>query len=134
MVGKTVDQIKEIKELRPVINQQGDQIIGAVIYVDNYGNVITNITRKLFMEVENQELLPFLQEMSNSELYTKPTATPLIFPFPKKKREEDGKKIALFNDADHLELAIYKSNTHTVGSAQSLFGLEYRESITVKFE
>ncbi|MEE3086061.1 MAG: SAM-dependent chlorinase/fluorinase, partial [Bacteroidota bacterium] len=48
VVGKTVDQIKEIKELRPVINKQGDQIIGAVIYVDNYGNVITNITLKLF--------------------------------------------------------------------------------------
>ena len=28
-----------------------DQIVGSVIYVDNYGNVITNITRKLFNEV-----------------------------------------------------------------------------------
>ena len=33
VVGQSVDQIKEIKELRPVINQQGDQIIGAVIYL-----------------------------------------------------------------------------------------------------
>jgi hypothetical protein len=44
------------------------------------------------------------------------------------------KKIALFNDADHLELAIYKSNPQSVGSAYSLFGLEYRDSVTVKFE
>jgi hypothetical protein len=56
------------------------------------------------------------------------------FSVPKDIRDEDGKKIALFNDADHLELAIYKSNSQTVGSAQSLFGLEYRESITIKFE
>jgi hypothetical protein len=56
------------------------------------------------------------------------------FSIPKEKRDEDGKKVALFNDADYLELAIYKSNTQTVGSAQSLFGLEYRETVTVKFE
>ena len=119
VVGKTVDQIKEIKELRPVINKHGDQIIGAVIYVDNYGNVITNITRKLFKEVGKSRAFTIFAEMSNSELYTKPTVTPLIFLSPKKKRRRR-KKIALFNDADHLELAIYKSNTQTVGSAQSL--------------
>ena len=56
------------------------------------------------------------------------------FNIPKEKRDEDGKKIALFNDADHLELAIYKSNPQSVGSAYSLFGLEYRDSVTVKFE
>ena len=28
-----------------------NQIIGSVIYIDNYGNVITNITKKLFKEV-----------------------------------------------------------------------------------
>ena len=49
------------------------------------------------------------------------------------KREEDGKKIALFNTAGHLELAIYKSNPSTVGSASSLFGLNYRDAVTILF-
>ena len=134
VVGKSVQQIKEIKELRPVVNQQGDQILGAVIYVDNYGNVITNITRKLFNEVgKSRPFTIFARNVKFRKVY-ETYSDAIDFSIPKEKRDEDGKKIALFNDADHLELAIYKSNTQTVGSAQSLFGLEYRESITVKFE
>ena len=134
VVGKTVNQIKEIKELRPVINQHGDQIIGAVIYVDNYGNVITNITRKLFKEVGKSRAFTIFARNVKFRTVYETYGDAIDFSIPKEKREEDGKKIALFNDADHLELAIYKSNTQTVGSAQSLFGLEYRESITIKFE
>ena len=56
------------------------------------------------------------------------------FSLPKNKRNEDGKKLALFNSANHLELAVYKSNPKTVGGASSLFGLDYRDPVTVKFE
>ncbi len=134
VVGKPVDRIKEIKELSPVMNQQGDQILGAVIYVDNYGNVITNITQKLFNEVgKSRPFTIFARNVKFRKVY-KTYSDAIDFSIPIEKREEDGKKIALFNDADHLELAIYKSNSQSVGSAQSLFGLEYRESITVKFE
>jgi S-adenosylmethionine hydrolase len=134
VVGQSVDQIKEIKELRPVINQQVNQIIGAVIYIDNYGNVITNITRKLFNEVGKSRVFTIYARNVKFRKVFETYSDAIDFSIPIEKRDEDGKKIALFNDADHLELAIYKSNTQTVGSAQSLFGLEYRESITVKFE
>lgn len=134
VIGKSVDKIKEIKELRPVINPKGDQILGAVIYVDNYGNVITNITRKIFNKVgKSRPFTIFARNVKFRNIY-ETYSDAVDFSIPKEKRNEDGKKIALFNDADHLELAIYKSNTQTVGSAQSLFGLEYRDSVTVKFE
>ena len=55
------------------------------------------------------------------------------FEIDKKLRKEDGKKIALFNKANYLELAIYKSNPLTTGGASSLFGLSYRDIVTVKF-
>ena len=134
VVGKPVDQINELKDLRPIINQKGDQILGAVIYVDNYGNVITNITRKIFNDVsKSRSFTIYARNVKFREIF-ETYSDAIDFSIPKEKRDEDGKKIALFNDADHLELAIYKSNTLTVGSAQSLFGLEYRESITIKFE
>ena len=134
VVGKKVDQIKEIKELRPVVNNTGDQILGAVIYVDNYGNVITNITRKFFNEVGKSRPFTIFARNVKFRVIYETYSDAIDYNISKEKREEDGKKIALFNDADHLELAIYKSNSQTVGSAQSLFGLEYRESITIKFE
>jgi len=134
VIGKTTDQIKELVELRPIINLAGDQVVGTVIYVDNYGNVITNITRKLFNEVgKSRGFTIFARNIKFRKVF-ETYSDAIDFNIPKEKRDEDGKKIALFNDADHLELAIYKSNPQSVGSAYSLFGLEYRDSVTVKFE
>ena len=134
VIGKPANHIKELVELRPVINPTGDQVVGSVIYVDNYGNVITNITRKLFNEIgKSRGFTIFARNVKFKEVF-ETYSEAIDFNIPKEKRDEDGKKIALFNDADHLELAIYKSNPQSVGSAYSLFGLEYRDSVTVKFE
>ena len=46
VIGSSVKQIKELTNIKPVISQNGNQIKGSVIYIDNYGNVITNITQK----------------------------------------------------------------------------------------
>ncbi|OUV61951.1 MAG: hypothetical protein CBC79_07185 [Gammaproteobacteria bacterium TMED119] len=134
VIGKATPQIRELVELRPVINPTGDQLVGSVIYVDNYGNVITNITRKLFNEVgKSRSFTIFARNVKFRKVYESYSGA-IDFTIPKEKRDEDGKKIALFNDADHLELAIYKSNPQSVGSAYTLFGLEYRDSVTVKFD
>ena len=108
--------------------------MGSVIYVDNYGNVITNITRKLFQEIGKSRAFTIFARNIKFKKVVAAYGDAIDFSIPKEKRDEDGKKIALFNSADHLELAIYKSNPQTVGSAYSLFGLEYREAVTVNFE
>ena len=133
VIGKATNEIRELVELKPVVNAKVDQIVGSVIYVDNYGNVITNITRKLFNEVgKSRKYTIFARNVKFKKVY-ETYSDAIDFTIPKEKREEDGKKIALFNDAEHLELAIYKSNPLSVGSAHNLFGLEYRDSVTVKF-
>ena len=133
IIGKATNEIRELVELKPVVNAKVDQIVGSVIYVDNYGNVITNITRKLFNEVgKSRKYTIFARNVKFKKVY-ETYSDAIDFTIPKEKREEDGKKIALFNDAEHLELAIYKSNPLSVGSAYNLFGLEYRDSVTVKF-
>ena len=45
----------------------------------------------------------------------------------------DGHKLAIFNAAGYLEIAIYRSNLDTVGGASSLLGLSYRDQITINF-
>ena len=133
VIGKATNEIRELVELKPVVNAKVDQIVGSVIYVDNYGNVITNITRKLFNEVgKSRKYTIFARNVKFKKVY-ETYSDAIDFTIPKEKREEDGKKIALFNDAEHLELAIYKSNPLSVGSAYNLFGLEYRDTVTVKF-
>jgi S-adenosylmethionine hydrolase len=134
VIGKSTKVIKELTNVNPVVNNKGDQIVGSVIYVDNYGNVITNITRKLFQEVRKSRAFTIFARNIKFKKVVETYGEAIDFSTPKEKRDEDGKKIALFNSADHLELAIYKSNPQTVGSAYSLFGLEYREAVTVNFE
>lgn len=55
------------------------------------------------------------------------------FSVPKSKRNDDGKKLALFNSSGHLEIAIYKSNLETVGGASTLLGLQYLDPVSINF-
>ena len=134
VIGKSVTKIKELTNIRPVINKDKNQILGSVIYIDNYGNLVTSIKESLFHEVgKSRGFTIFARNVKFKKIY-KSYSQAINFRLPKEKREEDGKKIALFNTAGHLELAVYKSNPLTVGGAGSLFGLGYRDPVTVQFD
>jgi len=134
VIGKEITEVKELKGLAPIIQEKQNQIIGNVIYIDNYGNVVTNITKKLFESIGKGK--PFIitaRTVKFREVYSIYSEA-INFNLPPDKREEDGKKLAIWNASGYLELAVYKSNPQTVGSASTLFGLYYRDTITVNFE
>ena len=134
VIGKSVSEIKELTDIKPVINKDKNQILGSVIYIDNYGNLVTSIKESLFHEVgKSRSFTIFARSVKFKKIY-KSYSQAINFKLPKEKREEDGKKIALFNTAGHLELAVYKSNPQTVGGAGSLFGLGYRDPVSVQFD
>ena len=133
VVGTEIEKIKEITNLRPVINKEIDQILGSVIYIDNYGNVVTNITEKLFREVSKTRSFTINARNVKFSKIHKNYSDAIDFNLEKKDREEDGKKIALFNNLGYLQLSIYRSNPQTVGSASTLFGLNYRDVVSVYF-
>jgi S-adenosylmethionine hydrolase len=132
VIGKEIQQIKQITELQPVITNDGTSIKGYVIYIDHFGNVVTNISKKQFLEIAKGR--PY-------EIVIKPRSIKTILPnysaiatsekYPIKAYE--GEKLAIFNEAGFLEIAIFRSNPSKVGSANSLLGLNYRDVITIKF-
>lgn len=133
VIGKNITEIKELTGIRPAVSNQERQISGTVIYIDNYGNVISNITKKLFEEVgRGREFIINARTVKLDKIHTH-YSDAVNFDNPPGKREEDGKKLALWNSSNYLELAIYKSSSKTVGGASSLFGLDYRDSIMVNF-
>lgn len=133
VIGKPIDTIKPIKGLQPIVNTNQKQIMGSVIYIDNYGNVITNITRKLFEEVgKGRSYTLNARGIEIVDIYNTYSAA-INFKIDKSKREEDGKKLAVFNSGGYIELAIYKSNPRTVGSASQLFGLTYLDTVSLTF-
>lgn len=134
VIGSPVNKIRELTNIKPVINPEGNKILGSVIYIDNYGNVVTNITEKLFKKIgKTRNFMISARTLKFRKIHNSYGGS-IDFSLPKEKREEDGKKVALFNSAGHLELAVYKSNPLTVGSASSLFGLNYRDPVTIQFD
>ncbi|MFH6959620.1 S-adenosyl-l-methionine hydroxide adenosyltransferase family protein [Flavobacterium aquidurense] len=132
VIGKEIQEIKQITELQPVVANDGNSIKGYVIYIDHFGNVITNISKRQFAEIAKGR--PY-------EIVMKPRSIKTILPnysaiassdkYPIKTYE--GEKLAIFNEAGFLEIAIFRSNPSKVGSANSLLGLNYRDVITIKF-
>ena len=45
----------------------------------------------------------------------------------------DGNEILIFNNLQHLELAIYRSNPQSVGSSSTLHGINYRDKVSISF-
>ena len=133
VIGKKIDLIKEIKDIKPVVSSDNNQIIGSVIYIDNYGNVVTNITQNIFDKIaKSRPFTIYARNVKFDKIFNN-YSDAIDYSIPKDKREEDGKKIALFNNLGYLELSIYKSNPSTVGSASTLFGLGYRDQISIHF-
>ena len=133
VVGKTITQIKSLTGVKPVVNNEANQIIGSVLYIDNYGNVVTNITRKLFNDVGKGRPYAITARNYKFNNIYECYSDAINFSIEKQKREEDGKKLAIFNTAGYVELAIYKSNPLTVGGANTLFGLDFRDTVTINF-
>lgn len=134
VIGKPIAEIKELIGIKPVVNPENNQIIGNVIYIDNYGNVICNINKSLFEEIgKGRNFTIQARSIKFTTIYNRYSDF-INFENPKSKRVEDGKKLTLWNSSGYLELAIYKSNPNTVGSASSLFGLNCRDTISINFE
>jgi hypothetical protein len=139
VIGKEITAIKQVTELQPVVAADKNSIKGYVIYIDNFGNVVTNITKKLFMEVAKGRPyeIPLLQKRNQKK------SSPIKNIWAKYSdianagkyliKNYEGDKLAIFNEAGFLEIAIFRSNPLSVGSASSLMGLYYRDSITIEF-
>ncbi len=134
VVGKSLEELKLLKEVEPSLNSDKNQIVGHVLYIDNYGNIVTNITRKFFESTRKGREFTITARTARFHEIFETYSDAINFKLEKDKREEDGKKLAIFNSAGYIELAVYKSNPSTVGSASTLFGLELRDTISVKFE
>jgi len=134
VIGKEITVYKKLIEIQPKINQQQTIIKGGVIYIDNYGNAITNISKKLFSSIgKGRNFVISASRYQFTKVFDKYNEI-VDYSIPEEKRQYDGDKLAIFNSADFLEIAIYRSNLNTVGGASTLLGLQYRDTITIEFE
>jgi S-adenosylmethionine hydrolase len=110
-LGKIIKEFTEKVPFRATIDK--DVIIGSIIFIDSYGNAISNITREVFYRVfENRQYLILIQSNKN---FTDHISN-------KYSEEPVGDLLARFNSLDLLEISINGANVSellslTVGSA-----------------
>ena len=133
VIGKTIAQIKPIKNIVPYVNEDRSQIIGSVIYIDNYGNVVTNIKKSFFETIQKGRAYEISARNNKFKTIYKKYSDFVNFEVPKDKRHDEGRGLVVFNSGNFLEIAVYKSNSATVGSASTLMGLNLMDTVSVNF-
>jgi S-adenosylmethionine hydrolase len=133
VIGKVINTIKPIKNLIPFVNDEKNQIIGTVIYIDNYGNVVTNIKRKFFESIQKTRAYQISARNHKFKTIRNKYSDIINFKIEESKRNDEGRGLVVFNSSGYLEIAVYKSNSSTVGSASTLMGLKTMDTVTVNF-
>jgi S-adenosylmethionine hydrolase len=133
VIGKEIQQLKPTTELQPIVSKDGNSIKGNVIYIDHFGNVVVNVSQKQFMEVGKGRMFEIdIKPKPIKSIQSNYSAVAVSDKFPIKYFE--GEQLALFNEVGFLEIALFRSNPSTVGSAQTLLGIGYRDTITINFK
>lgn len=114
-LGTPVSQWKEQMHFLPVVS--GDVIRGVVIYINQYENCVTNITRELFDKTSKGR--NFMIEF-RGETVNKISKSYQDVPI--------GEIVALFGSTGHLEIAINQ------GNASSLLGLDINDPVRIEFK
>ena len=131
VIGRPFNQLKEVSNVTPVINTDETSIIGHIQYIDNYGNVITNINKELITKIaRGRSYQVNLRHFSFDTVYN--SYGDCVQNTTANHNSQDGKRIALFNSSHFLEIALYKSSLKT-GGASSLLGVKYRDTVSVTF-
>ncbi len=105
-IGQPDPPYAEKNPLRPLLSEAW--IEGQIIYIDNFENVVVNITREQFESQRRGRRFQIV--FKRDEVIEKISETYADVP--------EGEKLALFNAAGYLEIAINK------GNAAGLFGLQ----------
>ncbi|RDI10393.1 S-adenosyl-l-methionine hydroxide adenosyltransferase family protein [Flavobacterium sp. AG291] len=133
VIGREITEIKEMSELQPIVAADQNSIKGYIAYIDHFGNCVTNVTEKLVRDTAKGREFEIKFSTKTIKSVRKNYSDFTVrenFTI----KDYEGDKLAIFNEAGFLEIAIYRSNPLTVGSAATLLGLKFRDVINVVFK
>lgn len=114
IIGKRVEGFVERTTFRPVID--ADVIRGSVIYMDNYFNVVYNITEKMFRDAaKGRAFMMFFKNKRIERIHKKYGDV------------QEGELLAFFNSSGYLEIAQNK------GQIGRLMNVQVNEPIIIEF-
>ncbi|TVR37878.1 MAG: hypothetical protein EA392_11630 [Cryomorphaceae bacterium] len=124
VIGRQRQQLRKLSALQPIAN--GNTIRGSIIYIDRYGNAVSNISKSFFRDTLKSR--PFELYISGGN------RAPLREISYAYNNVSPGDAVALFNSGGQLEIAINGGSETTGGSARSLLGLRIGHPIRIEIK
>jgi len=123
VIGRKINELKELIDFHPTLSADRKILNGQIIYIDHYGNLISNITEKVFKEsfagVDFEIKLP--RKYSIKMLHKSYSQV------------KEGDMLAIFNSAGHLEVAMNKGDSNRSNGASGLLGIKVKDRISIAF-
>lgn len=131
VIGRKYKNAKQAVFLKPVFNKAEKMIVGQVMYVDNFGSLVTNISRNFF-EKSFAGFSSFKITVRNigfTKIYN--NYKDIVTDW-ENEASYYSSSVVIFNEAGLLELSIYKGSENN--GAHTLFGVKVGENVFVEFE
>lgn len=122
VIGRKIEEYKVISDFKPVI--ENNVLKGRVVFIDRYGNVVTNITRKEFDMVRKERDFVIMFKKASLDIRKISTTYTDV---------SEARGVALFNSSGNLEIAIRDGAQGNGGGANQLFGLKMGSIIRIEF-
>lgn len=126
MLGKKATTFKQLNLPKATLSNNDSTIIGIVMYIDHFGNAVTNVTQSLFEETAKGRSFEIIIPM------VRKTITKVLNGYGEASKSGSG--IAVFNSNGLLEIAIYKPGGQFNNGAHTLLGLGLDDAVTIKFK
>ena len=120
-LGKKCEGFVSKKHSLPTTAKNKRTIHANIIYIDRFGNSITNISKKYFKKIrENRDFSILIRSHEIKKICNNYSDVP------------EGSILALFNSAGFLEISINRLNTNE-GGANTLLGIRQGDNIIIDF-
>lgn len=130
--GVKIDHLKPITIEKPFFAIDKSYCIIKIIFKDNFGNLVFNIKKTQFedfakdrnfeINVKSKKITRIVDKFSDIALKSSYSL-----------QNYEGDLLATYTDAGYLQIGLFKSNPELMGSAQSLLGLNYKDTLTINF-
>ncbi|WP_068597749.1 S-adenosyl-l-methionine hydroxide adenosyltransferase family protein [Vaginella massiliensis] len=135
LIGNKRSTYHQLTGLKPIYIE--DRVLrGNIVYIDHFGNAVTNISRQYFQSVNKGRAYKiFLRQHDYSSIQVTTIHNhynDMVIDY-NKESIANGKTMAIFNSSGFLEVTLYKSNPSQNGSAQRLMGLKKGDVISIEF-
>lgn len=117
VIGKPMTELLERNTYKPVL--EGNTIVGSVIYLDSFGNAVTNITKSIFDNFGRNREFTIITKVSGYNIKT----------IRKNYHEVNGgERLAIFGANGFLEIAM------NIGVAGKLMGMKINDNVKIEFK